>query len=56
MRELSRRSAIRGSLAVAAAGILGRPFIANAAATTATVWWPQGFVREEDVGFRALVA
>src|ERR1700736_2493619 len=56
MRKLSRRSAIRGSLAVAAAGILGRPFIANAAATTATVWWPQGFVREEDVGFRALVA
>src|ERR1700736_6530689 len=56
MRKLSRRSAIRGSLAVAAAGILGRPFIANAAATTATVWWPQGCVREEDVGFRALVA
>ncbi|HJY50143.1 MAG TPA: extracellular solute-binding protein, partial [Stellaceae bacterium] len=39
-----------------AAGSVARPFIANAAATTATVWWPQGFVREEDVGFRALVA
>src|ERR1700738_3371005 len=56
MRKLSRRSAMRGSLALAAAGILGRPFIANAAATTATVWWPQGFVREQDVGDRALVA
>ncbi len=56
MSKLSRRSVLRGSRALAAAGILGRPFIANAAATTATVWWPQGFVREEDVGFRAVVA
>jgi multiple sugar transport system substrate-binding protein len=56
MSKLSRRSVIRGSLGLAAAGTLGRPFIANAAATTVSVWWPQGFVREEDVGFRALVA
>src|SRR5437660_5026140 len=55
MSRLSRRSVLRGSLGAAAAGTLGRPFIAKAAATTVTVWWPQGFVREEDVGFRAVV-
>ena len=49
MSKLNRRSVLRGSVALAAAGTLGRPFIANAAATTATVWWPQGFVQEEDV-------
>jgi len=47
---------LRGSLAVAAAGTLARPFIANAAASTATVWWTQGFVPEEDAAFRKLVA
>jgi len=44
MRNLSRRSVLRSSLAVAAAGTLARPYIANAAATTAEVWWAQGFV------------
>jgi multiple sugar transport system substrate-binding protein len=44
------------SLAVAAAGSLARPFIANAAATTATVWWVQGFAHEEDIAFNKLVA
>ena len=56
MNKLSRRSVLRGSIGLTAAGTLARPFIANAAATTVTVWWPQGFVREEDVGFRAVVA
>ena len=56
MGKLSRRSVLRGSAGLAGAGILGRPFIANAAATTITVWWPQWFVREEDVGFRAVIA
>jgi hypothetical protein len=56
MTKLSRRSMLGGSLGFAAAGTLARPFIAKAAATTATVWWPQGFVQEEDVGFRAVVA
>jgi multiple sugar transport system substrate-binding protein len=55
MSRLSRRSVLRGSVGLAAAGTFGRPFIANAAATTASVWWPQGFVREEDIGFRAVV-
>jgi multiple sugar transport system substrate-binding protein len=39
-----------------AAGALVRPHIANAAATTAEVWWNQGFVPEEDAAFRAMVA
>ncbi len=56
MRQLSRRSVLRGSLGLAAAGTLARPFIANAAAKTATVWWVQGFVPEEDASFRAMVA
>jgi len=55
MVELSRRSVLRGGLGVAA-GTLARPYIANAAATTASVWWVQGFVPEEDASFRALVA
>jgi hypothetical protein len=52
MGNLSRRSVLRSSLAVAAAGTLGRPYIANAAATTAEVWWAQGFVPEEDVAIK----
>jgi len=55
MRKFSRRWALRGTLGLAAAGTLGRPFLASAAATTVSVWWPQGFVREEDVGFRAVI-
>jgi multiple sugar transport system substrate-binding protein len=34
---------------------LACPFIANAAAKTATVWWVQGFVPEEDAAFEELV-
>ena len=56
MSGLSRRSVLRSSLAVAAVGTLARPFIANAAATTAEVWWAQGFVQEEDIGFKKVVA
>ena len=55
MTMLSRRSVLRSSLAVAAAGTLARPYVANAAATTAEVWWAQGFVQEEDVGFKKVV-
>ena len=56
MSRLSRRSLLRGSVSLAAAATLGRPYVANAAASTATVWWTQGFVREEDAAFQALVA
>jgi hypothetical protein len=34
----------------------GFRFIAETdAKDTASVWWPQGFVREEDVGFSAVM-
>jgi len=56
MDNLTRRSVLGSSLALAAAGTLARPYIANAAATTAEVWWVQGFVPEEDTAFRKLVA
>ena len=55
MTQITRRMVLRNSLAVAAAGSLARPFIANAAASTATVWWTQGFVPEEDAAFKKLV-
>jgi multiple sugar transport system substrate-binding protein len=54
-KALTRRSVVRGSLGLVAAGSLARPHIANAAATTAEVWWTQGFVEEEDVAFRKLI-
>ncbi|MGH9351955.1 MAG: hypothetical protein ACRD2G_07330, partial [Terriglobia bacterium] len=57
MDKLSRRSVLRASVGVAAAGtLLGRPYIANAQAKTATVWWAQGFVPQEDAAFKKLVA
>src|SRR5712671_1938460 len=56
MARLTRRSVIRGSIGLVAAGTLARPYIANAAATTAEVWWVQGFVQEEDVAFKKIVA
>ena len=56
MRKLSRRGVIADSLGIVAAGTIARPFIANAATTTASVWWTQGFVPEEDAAFRAMVA
>jgi multiple sugar transport system substrate-binding protein len=56
MEKLSRRSLLRASLGLAAAGALTRPHIANAQAKTATAWWTQGFIPEEDAAFRKLVA
>src|SRR5215470_16645222 len=55
MTTLTRRSVLRGSAGLAA-GILAAPHVANAAATTAEVWWTQGFVPEEDVAVKKLVA
>jgi multiple sugar transport system substrate-binding protein len=52
----SRRSVLRSSFGLAAAGTLMRPYIASAAATMATVWWVQGFAEEEDVAFKKIVA
>jgi multiple sugar transport system substrate-binding protein len=56
MDRLSRRSLLRTTLGLAAIGALARPHIANAAATTATAWWNQGFVPEEDAALRKLIA
>jgi multiple sugar transport system substrate-binding protein len=56
MGNLRRREVLRASVQLAAAGTLARPYIANAAATTATVWWIQGFVQEEDVAIRDIIA
>jgi multiple sugar transport system substrate-binding protein len=56
MTNLTRRSVLRSSLALGAAGALARPYVANAAATTAEVWFAQGFVPEEDTAFLAMVA
>jgi multiple sugar transport system substrate-binding protein len=56
MVDPTRRSVLRSSFALAAAGTLARPYIADAAATTAEVWWVQGFIQEEDVAFKKIVA
>ena len=56
MKGLSRRSVLRGSAGLVAAGALARPHIANAAATTAAAWFAQGFVQSEDVALHKLVA
>jgi hypothetical protein len=50
------RSLLRSSVGFAATGALTRLHIANAAVTTATVWWVQGFAEQEDVSFKKLVA
>src|SRR5882672_6005159 len=56
MGIMTRRSLIRSSAGMMAASTLARPFIANAAAKTAEVWWTQGFAEEEDISFKAMVA
>ena len=56
MANLTRRSVLRSSLALGAAGGFARPYVAKAAATTATVWWTQGYAQEEDVAFKKIVA
>src|SRR6267143_3898532 len=56
MARLTRRSLIHGSVGLMAAGTLARPYIANAQAKTAEVWWPQGFVQDEDIAIKKAVA
>jgi multiple sugar transport system substrate-binding protein len=56
MRGITRRAVIQKSLGLAAAGTLVRPHISRAAATTAEVWWPQGFIPEEDAALKKIVA
>ena len=47
---------LHGSLGLAAGTAICRPFLANAAAKTATVWWVQGYAEEEDIAFKQIVA
>ena len=54
MLNMSRRSAIRGSLSVVAATPLARPYIANAQAKTAIYWAGQGFIPQEDAAMRTV--
>ena len=54
MNSMSRRSAIRGSLGLAATGALARPGIANAAGTTAGVSRDWGDRDGIDITDRAL--
>jgi multiple sugar transport system substrate-binding protein len=56
MPSITRRSLIRRSAGLVAAASLARPYIANAAAKTAVVWWTQGFAQQEDVAFRQIVS
>jgi len=56
MAILTRRSLLRGSAGFLAAGTFARAQVANAAATTATVWWVQGFAPEEDVAIKKIFA
>src|SRR5205823_1956887 len=56
MAKLTGRSMLRNSFGLVAAGTVARPYIANAAATTATVWWTQGSAEEEDISFKKIVA
>ena len=56
MTSLTRRSVLGGSLGLGTVGALARPYIANAAATTAEMWWGQGFAEEEDISLKKIVA
>jgi len=55
-QHLSRRTVLRASLSAAAIAGLSRPYLANAEAKTATVWWAQGFVPEEDTALNQMIA
>ena len=56
MRNLTRRSLLRSSFGLVTAGALARPYVANAAATTAEMWFAQGFAKQEDESLLRLVA
>ena len=56
MTGITRRSVINRAVALAAAGALARPYIADAQVKTAEVWWVQGFVPDEDAAIQKAVA
>ena len=39
MERFTRRSLLRSSVGLVPGSFVARPFVANAVATTATVWW-----------------
>ena len=55
MTKPTRRSVIRGSLGLVAAGAIARPYLANAQAKTVEMWWGQGFAQEEDISIKKIV-
>jgi multiple sugar transport system substrate-binding protein len=56
MKKFSRRKVLLGTAGASAAAVLARPHIANAEAKTATCWFQQGFVKQEDNALRKTVA
>jgi multiple sugar transport system substrate-binding protein len=54
MTRLTRRSLLCKSAGLFAATALARPYVANAAAVTGTVWFAQGFIPSEDVALHAM--
>jgi multiple sugar transport system substrate-binding protein len=56
MGRFTRRSLLKNTVGLVAGTAIARPFVANAEATTATVWWVQGFAQEEDTAFKNMVA
>jgi multiple sugar transport system substrate-binding protein len=56
MKSFTRRSLLGSSAGLFAGSVLARPFIANAAAKTATAWMIQGFAQQEDVAFKKIIA
>src|SRR2546430_4811612 len=52
----TRPSILPSSAALVAAGTTARPRTANAQEKTAEVWWPQGFVPEEDTAIKKITA
>jgi multiple sugar transport system substrate-binding protein len=56
MKRFTRRSLLKKTAGLVAGTVIARPLVANAEATTATVWWVQGFAQEEDAAFKNMVA
>ena len=56
MTRPTRRAVLRGACGIVTSGAIVRPYLANAATTTATMWWAQGFAQEEDISLKKIVA
>ena len=55
MANMNRRSVLAGSVSLAAASVLARPYVANAQAKTANIWVGQGFVPQEDAALKKTI-